>query len=138
MPYTKVFANIWQCDDCGAHAEGGSQCIKHHATCKPGESKRWEEFYTKANEEEMLYTNVEEGVWQCDNCGAYGPTTDKVIHHNICYPDGPQKILLRGAHRAVLTISDVEILDGSINRSVRTSDDADAEVKRLYHIYKSL
>lgn len=39
---------------------------------------------------------------------------------------------------AVLTQADVDILDGSINRSVRTNDDADTEVKRLYHIYKSL
>ena len=37
-----------------------------------------------------------------------------------------------------LTQGDVDILDGSINRSVRIDKDEDVEVKRLYHIYKSL
>jgi hypothetical protein len=104
MPYTRVFADIWQCNDCGAHAEGGSQLIKHHPTCQPGESKKWEDFYTKANEEEEAEANV----------------------------------LMRGAGPVVLTAADVDTLDGSINRSVRLNGEHDAEVKRLYHMYKSL
>jgi len=39
---------------------------------------------------------------------------------------------------AELWAADVEVLDGSINRSVRIDPTEDAEVKRLYHIYKSL
>lgn len=102
--YTRVFADIWQCDDCGAHAEGGSQMITHYPTCVPGTSKRWEDFYSKANEEE----------------------------------EAEMDILMRGASPVVLTAGDVDILDGSINRSVRLSIEHDTEVKRLYHIYKSL
>lgn len=39
---------------------------------------------------------------------------------------------------AKLFQSDVDILDGSINRQVRVNNDEDNEVIRLYHIYKSL
>ena len=46
-------------------------------------------------------------------------------------------VLMRSAG-AALWQSDTEVLDGSINRSVRINPDEDAEVKRLYHIYKSL
>jgi hypothetical protein len=46
--------------------------------------------------------------------------------------------LMTGAYGAVLIQRDVDILDGSINRSVRLTDVQDAEVKRLYKIYKSL
>lgn len=43
--------NIFSCDDCGAYGEDPRE-IEHHATCTPGESKKWEEFYNRANEEE--------------------------------------------------------------------------------------
>lgn len=46
-------------------------------------------------------------------------------------------VLLR-SNAAALWTWDVEVLDGSINRSVRISPDEDAEVKRLYHMWKSL
>jgi uncharacterized FlaG/YvyC family protein len=39
---------------------------------------------------------------------------------------------------AVLRQSDIDILDGSTNRVVRSDPEEDAEVKRLYEIYKSL
>ena len=46
-------------------------------------------------------------------------------------------VLMRGAG-AALWQSDVDVLDGSINRQVRVNNDEDNEVHRLYHIYKSL
>ena len=39
---------------------------------------------------------------------------------------------------AILTRADVDVLDGSINRSVRMQAFEDSEVKRLYRIYKQL
>lgn len=39
------------CDNCGAQASSPNS-IGHYATCKSGESKRWEKYYNKANEEE--------------------------------------------------------------------------------------
>jgi hypothetical protein len=47
-------------------------------------------------------------------------------------------ILMRGAHGAVLLRSDVGILDGSINRSIRLTEVHDTEVRRLYKMYKQL
>lgn len=49
--YTNVVEDVWQCNDCGAHADKPEN-VKHHDTCVPGESQKWEEFYNKANEEE--------------------------------------------------------------------------------------
>lgn len=43
--------DVYTCNDCGAHANTAKD-IKHHPTCKPGESEKWEAYYTKANEEE--------------------------------------------------------------------------------------
>lgn len=37
------------CTDCGAHAPVGT-IVEHYVSCVPGESKKWEEFYEKANE----------------------------------------------------------------------------------------
>jgi hypothetical protein len=49
--YTKIDDGvggvIWTCDDCGEYASTPEK-IKHHPTCKPGESKRWAEYYDKA------------------------------------------------------------------------------------------
>ena len=39
---------VWTCDDCGAYAEKKAD-IKHHKSCKPGESERWARFYEKEN-----------------------------------------------------------------------------------------
>ena len=103
--YTRVFANIWQCNDCGAHAEGGSQCIKHHPTCKPGESERWEKHYTEANAEEVEHLRMARWL------------------------QGKPIMLLQ---------SDIDILDGSRNRTVRTDQMEDLQVKVLYDIWKSL
>lgn len=49
MSYTRIVDNIWQCNDCGAYADGGVACVKHHPTCIPGESEKWIEFYDNAN-----------------------------------------------------------------------------------------
>ena len=40
--YTNVVEGVWQCNDCGAHADS-KENIVHHDSCTPGESKRWEE-----------------------------------------------------------------------------------------------
>jgi hypothetical protein len=37
-------APVWQCNDCGAYADKPDK-VKHHATCKPGESARWQKYY---------------------------------------------------------------------------------------------
>lgn len=47
--------DVYVCDNCGSHAEEPKN-IQHHATCTPGESKRWEMFYSKGNEEDGLVT----------------------------------------------------------------------------------
>lgn len=43
--------DIWQCINCGAYAEK-KEDIDHFPSCSPGEAKRWEEFYSKIEEEE--------------------------------------------------------------------------------------
>lgn len=43
--------DVFTCNDCGAHANT-KEGIKHHSTCVPGESEKWEAYYTKAYEEE--------------------------------------------------------------------------------------
>ena len=41
---------IHVCNNCGAYHESVED-IPHHATCKKGEAKRWEKFYSENNEE---------------------------------------------------------------------------------------
>ena len=41
---------IQSCNDCGAHADK-QENIKHHDSCKPGESKKWEKYYSEAEDE---------------------------------------------------------------------------------------
>lgn len=47
----KIDEGVFQCLDCGAHAKTAEQVV-HHPTCEPGDARRWENFYEKANEEE--------------------------------------------------------------------------------------
>ncbi len=47
-------ASIYVCNDCGAYA-GKEKEIKHHATCKPGESEKWGEIYSEIVEEEKEF-----------------------------------------------------------------------------------
>lgn len=47
----------FQCNNCGAHARRVS-AIQHFDTCKPGESKRWEEYYNDIPEDEEGFPNV--------------------------------------------------------------------------------
>lgn len=60
MPYTFIETDwsfpgdgVWSCNDCGAHATK-KEDIKHHASCVPGESKKWERFYEEAAKEQEL------------------------------------------------------------------------------------
>jgi rubrerythrin len=56
--YTKVLDkneeswawDVWVCNDCGAHADK-SENVRHHPTCTPGESARWQKFYEEAENE---------------------------------------------------------------------------------------
>ena len=41
---TWVMDDVCVCDNCGAHAST-KEAIKHHSSCQPGESKRWQKFY---------------------------------------------------------------------------------------------
>lgn len=58
MPYTQVEAvgdfegarDIWSCNDCGAYADKPEN-VKHHESCVPGESKKWEKFYEENQDE---------------------------------------------------------------------------------------
>lgn len=50
---------IISCDNCGAYAPKG-EVVQHHETCRPGESKFWEEHYATMAEEEA--TASEEGL----------------------------------------------------------------------------
>lgn len=70
--------------------------------------------------DKKLYKDTAAEIQEADMLGIYKPT---VLMHSDA---------------ADLWQSDVCVLDGSINRSVRINPDEDAEVKRLYHIYKSL
>lgn len=46
-------AGIHQCNNCGAQ-NISVDTINHHPTCQEGESKKWEKFYSKNNEEEVI------------------------------------------------------------------------------------
>lgn len=47
---TWIDDTICVCDNCGAFADSPEN-IKHHRTCTPGESKKWEKFYNCSNNE---------------------------------------------------------------------------------------
>ena len=47
---TWVEDDICVCNNCGAYAPSEKE-IKHYKTCKPGESKKWEEIYSQEKEE---------------------------------------------------------------------------------------
>jgi hypothetical protein len=58
---------VYVCDNCGADATEASE-IKHHATCRPGESKRWEKEYGDMDTEE----------------GSVGLVTAFLKHYVVC------------------------------------------------------
>lgn len=47
--YTNVIEGVWQCNDCGAHADSKENVV-HHKTCVAGESKKLEEYYETEGE----------------------------------------------------------------------------------------
>jgi len=53
-------------------------------------------------------------------------------------PPNPSDKVMLNTQLIALTQGDVDILDGSRSRHVRIDNYEDAEVKRLYDIYKSL
>ena len=46
---TRVEDDVCVCNNCGAHASSEKE-IKHYKTCSPGESKKWEKFYSQNTE----------------------------------------------------------------------------------------
>lgn len=52
-------ANVYQCDDCGAHAPP-LELIPHFDSCKTGESKRWQEIYSNLEPEDFT-------CYECDD-----------------------------------------------------------------------
>jgi len=73
MPFTSVIPGVFQCNDCGAHADT-IENIPHHDTCSPNESAKWERTYAAANEEGAELhcakcTGVKEiGLDACSGC----------------------------------------------------------------------
>ena len=47
---TWVDDDICVCDNCGAHAQSEGE-IGHFKTCTPGESKKWEQYYSEEEDE---------------------------------------------------------------------------------------
>lgn len=45
-------ADVHVCNNCGAHS-ASIDTINHYPACKKGESKKWEKFYSKNNDEEV-------------------------------------------------------------------------------------
>jgi len=146
MPYTHVMDRVWQCDDCGAHA-GSPRDIKHHTTCQAGESKKWEEFYNNTNA--WINCNFFEVIdWDEDTQEIYhavctmpstcwancGSCTDRVPVGNMAL----RMARWVGGRQISLRQADIDILDGSKNRTVRIDTKEDAEVKYLYDMWKSL
>ena len=44
MPITKIDDDIFQCEDCGAHAETAEKIV-HYNGCEPGSSEKWQRYY---------------------------------------------------------------------------------------------
>ena len=51
---TWVDKDICVCDNCGAYAKKETE-LKHHKTCRQGESKRWEKIYEEASEDDLPF-----------------------------------------------------------------------------------
>ena len=49
---TWVLNDVCVCNNCGQHSDKPENIV-HCKTCKAGESKKWEKYYEKANEEEL-------------------------------------------------------------------------------------
>ena len=80
--------NRWSCNDCGAHGTVKEQIV-HHATCTPGESKKWEDFYT-APENQEVYIEAFHAV-NCSTCARavycdYGEPEGKCQTERVIYP----------------------------------------------------
>jgi hypothetical protein len=51
--YTNVMDGVWQCNDCGAHADTKENVV-HFKTCQPGESAKWEKFYSEEQDDNAV------------------------------------------------------------------------------------
>ena len=69
---------VYSCINCGAHSLESSKDIKHHDGCKPGESKRWEKFYSDAFAET-----------DCSKCGSDATSCSDYGFHLECPVEGP-------------------------------------------------
>jgi hypothetical protein len=48
---------IWCCNSCGAHGPSKEE-IKHFQSCQSGESEKWEEFYSRQDDEQDLEEEI--------------------------------------------------------------------------------
>jgi hypothetical protein len=69
---------VYSCNNCGAHSLKSPKDIKHHDTCKPGDSKRWEKFYEDAFAET-----------DCSKCGSDATSCSDHGFHEECPVGGP-------------------------------------------------
>lgn len=51
--YTKIDDDIFVCNDCGDHADKPEN-VKHFKGCNPGESDKWQAYYSQPDPEDMI------------------------------------------------------------------------------------
>ncbi len=65
-------ANVYECINCGAYSQT-PETIDHYSNCQPGEGKRWEEFYSIAdqlNTQDLEQHKIKESlITTCPRCG---------------------------------------------------------------------
>ena len=83
---TWVEHDICVCNNCGAFADS-PQNIKHHKTCTPGESKRWENTYSHEKKEETMGFNDD---WYPDPYWEEDPEEDPEQNAGPEWTDDPE------------------------------------------------
>lgn len=76
--------DIVVCDDCGAHADTESN-VQHWPTCKPGESKHWQELYDQPEPDNWEAPEFPDGEFP--NGKQYRMTTAEEIELLPTQPD---------------------------------------------------
>lgn len=69
--YTHIEGVGYVCNDCGAHGEVQDEIV-HYPTCNPGESDRWQQWYSESEDADDTFDPEEygnhqyDGVWDDD------------------------------------------------------------------------
>lgn len=65
--YTPIEGVGYVCNDCGAHGEVQDEIV-HYPTCVPGESDRWQQWYSEDADADILgeENEIEQGRWDDD------------------------------------------------------------------------